>query len=430
MTFLSDPAPDSVDHERKLSLYHLNQTADLALQAKRHAEAITALRAGVVLTPDNARMYSNLAFALQAAGQHEEALQKVHTGIRFDPTVSQLHHNLGMILTSLDDRDGAIAAYRRCIELDPKCAAAHMNLSIHLFAKEQWAEAFREYEWRFEAHESLGKFRKRFAQPHWTGQDLNGKTILVYCEQGCGDVIFFSRWLNQLWSYKPRMVILQVPGNLVRLLDIANLANRVVSFDDELPEHDYVQSICSLPVIYGTRHWRRPNVPPGFQEAFRAEPHKHPDLARVSITWAGSAAHPLDSERSISFHVMSPLTRTAGIKCHLLQKGIVQARHDDAIGDDPQDFADTALLMTDLDLVITVDTAVAHLAGSLGRPVWMLLPKKHDWRWPIIGDRTHWYPTMRIFRQDKAGEWAPVIGRVQEALEEWLHGRSGQSQPR
>lgn len=437
-------AQQDAEGELAQALYRLNNAAEIYLKTNDHARGIACLEAAVQAAPNSAQAHNNLAFALQSIGRHTDALTIVREGLALNPLLQQLHHNLGQILTSLDDEPGAIAAYRRAVELDAKCAASHLNLALLLFRANQWREAFREYEWRFEGHEEkLGKFRARYTKPQWRGELLTGKRIVVYNEQGMGDAIQFCRFLYYLHGCEADQVIVEVPFELSRLLEgqrgIDEIALRDFNIDApaSLPEHDYVVSICSLP------YWFLPERFPPFLHPYldldilihdwagHDRPKFKPtsSLPKIALVWAGSPAHPNDDERSIPFKNFEALAHIQAT-FYSLQKTPYQKKFDcdpppvpvHSLSGHISDFYDTACLIDQMDLVISCDTAIAHLAGALGKPVWILLPYKHDWRWPVEGDSTPWYPTMRIFRQSSARDWDEVLQKVKIALEQQIKG--------
>jgi hypothetical protein len=308
---------------------------------------------------------------------------------------------------------------------EPDNAEAHWHLAGALLRRCDFDEGWREFEWRWRLRHSAP--RRSFTQPEWDGGDLQGRTILLYCEQGFGDVIQFIRYVP-LVAKLGAPVIVPAPSQLARLLQSVPGA-RIVT-NDPLPPFDLQLPLLSLPRVFNT----------GLQTIPAAIPYLHPDPLlvdqwklktscpgngmKVGLAWAGRATHPNDRNRSISLQRLSPLTEINGPVFFSLHKGepAAQATNPPAgmklidLMADVHDFADTAALIANLDLVITVDTAVAHLAGAMGKAVWVLLPFPSDWRWLLNRDDSPWYPTMRLFRQAQPGDWAAPILQIATAL--------------
>ena len=267
-----------------------------------------------------------------------------------------------------------------------------------------------------------------FAQPPWDGSELNGKTVLLHAEQGLGDSIQFVRYVPMVRD-RGGKVVLQCQPALSRLFTGLPGIDRVIKNGDPIPRFDAHCPLLSLPRAFGTTLDSIPASVP----YLTADPAAALDWAKrladrpgkkVGIVWAGRAGYVGDRTRSLSLTTLAPLACASGITWYSLQKGYAAAQ----ISDAPQgmelidrtaelnDFADTAALIANLDLVISVDTAVAHLAGAMGKSVWTLLPYAPDWRWLLNRDDSPWYPTMRLFRQQRPGDWGEVIQRIAESL--------------
>ena len=297
---------------------------------------------------------------------------------------------------------------RSCV--DPDLAEAHWNLALALLATGDFERGWQEHEWRWRAN-VIGP-EQSFRQPLWLGaEDLTGKTILLHNEQGLGDALQFVRYAPQVRQRGAR-VVLRVQRPLLSLMAGLAGADHVIAEGDALPEFDYHCPLLSLPLAFGT-HLQ--NIPAGI-------PYLHPaadrlakwqsilgerTAPRIGLAWSGNPAHKNDRNRSIALKQLLPLLSVPGVRFVSLQRDL---REDDAavlgnlpalvsIGAQLDDFADTAAAISLLDLVITVDTAVAHLAGALGKPVWVLLPFAPDWRWLLKREDSPWYPTARLFRQ-------------------------------
>lgn len=358
----------------------------------------------------------------QAVGLHRESLA-------INPNNFNAHYNLGMTLARKGLFDEAIASYHRSIAINPTFAEAHWNLALILLMQGDFERGWREYEWRWRRKDFPSLWRG-FPQPRWNGEDLAGKTLLVHTEQGYGDAVQFIRYAPLLAARGARVILLcQAP--LVRLMKGADGVDPVFSAIADLPPFDLQCTMLSLPLLFRTRVESIPAVVPylkphpSLHQAWGARLGPAPGRLRVGLAWAGSPTNKNDRYRSVSLEQLAPLAR-AGATFYSLQKGpaAAQAAHPPSgmelidLTNDVQDFADTAALISNLDLVIAVDTAVAHLAGAMGKPAWVLLASEQDWRWLLKREDSPWYPTLRLFRQTTPGEWAETIERVAAALVE------------
>lgn len=326
----------------------------------------------------------------------------------------------------------ALKCNRRAAALSPNDPEIHLNLSITQFLTGEWASGFREYEWRWRAA-SFGSPRRDFSQPQWTGQDLAGKTILVHAEQGFGDTIQFCRYARLL-QRRGAGVTIEVQRELKQLLSHC-LGTRTIARGEELGPFDYHCPMLSLPTAFGTTLDNIPNESPYLIAdpikvaawAERLKVDRRGEL-RVGLVWAGRPTHKNDKNRSIMLESFRPLSTIPGIRLLCVQQGepAQQLRSCSWVVNNGElivkeygpltDFADTAALLTNLDILISVDIAVAHLAGALGRTVWMLNPFVGDWRWLPDQADTPWYPTMRIIRQHRTGMWDEAIERLASEL--------------
>ncbi len=293
----------------------------------------------------------------------------------------------------------------------------HFNRAHALLATGELDEGWREYEWRF----AVARYDRTFDRPLWDGEPLAGQTILVHAEQGFGDTLQFVRYVPAVAGRGGR-VVLEVPGPLVRLVGTVAGASRIVAAGDPLPEFDWHCPLLSLPRVFETTLATIPgsapylSVPPEMAPAWGELIATAPGL-RVGIVWAGTTIGAVD------LRLLQPLWEIAGISWFSLQvgerSGDTASLDDVAIADlSPwlTDFAETAAAVCQLDLVISIDTSIAHLAGALARPTWVLLPYNSDWRWLLRREDSPWYPTARLFRQSKPGDWAGVAGEVAAAL--------------
>jgi len=407
-----------------------------ALGEKREfAAAIDAYRHALRLNPRCYGSHDALGSVLRESGQLDEAIASHGRSLQINSNNATAHYNLGLTLAKKGLLGEAIASYRRAIGLQPDFPDAHWNLALILLMQGDFERGWREYEWRWR-RKNFPSLWPTFSQPLWDGGDLAGKRVLVHTEQGYGDAIQFVRYAPLLAGRGARVVLLcQAP--LARLMKGADGVDQVVSaisWAGELPPFDVHCPMLSLPLLFGTRVDSVPADVP----YLKAEPSL---LARwgakigaaaagplkVGLAWSGSPTNKNDRYRSVALEQLSPLAR-AGATFYSLQKGPAAAQTAPVgmglidLTDELQDFADTAALVSQLDLVITVDTAVAHLAGALGKPAWVLVASEQDWRWLLEREDTPWYPTLRLFRQRTPGDWPEVIERVAAALGEYARG--------
>ncbi|MCR4290742.1 MAG: tetratricopeptide repeat protein [Candidatus Scalindua sp.] len=395
-------------------------------------EAITNYKQAINIKPDHARAHSNLGTTLQEQGNTEEALLYCHQAVTLDPDSAELHNNLGAILQKQEMTEEAITSYDMAIELDPDYAEAHLNKSFALLLTGNYKEGWIENEWRLRTKtHSLRNFNK----PKWNGSPLNGKTILVHAEQGFGDTIQFIRYLPMVKA-QGGQVIFECHKSLNRLLKnyagideiIEKTSEPDIKFDTQLP-------ILSLPGVFGTTQDSIPSgtpyitADPGLEQLWSLRLDNDNDF-KVGIVWAGNADNKKDHIRSCALVDFSPLLKIEGTVFYSIQKGPASSEANNLPGgmkvinlnDQITDFADTAAVIANLDLIISVDTAVVHLAGALGKPVWNLLHFAPDWRWLLNRDDSPWYPEMRLFRQSKLNDWTDLFKKVKEALLQKVNG--------
>jgi Flp pilus assembly protein TadD len=414
--------PDSADAQNNLGMVHYTQG--------QIAEAENCFRAAVRLRPDHASAMLNLGSARQTLNHVEEAEALFRRAMTLGADPARARSNLSLALMEQGRPEEAEVCLRQALAERPDYAEARANLALALLTLGRLKEGFQLYESRW-AVEAMGGPAPVLAEPRWTGQALNGETVLLYAEQGFGDVLQFCRYAPMVAEAGGR-VVLVVPRALRRVMaTLDGVAEVLTEEDDVLPPFDYHCPLLSLPFAFGTRM----ETIPGAVPYLRADPTPWaafldglPGL-KVGLVWAGKSrteqphAVAIDKRRSMRLLEMMPLVEVDGCSFVSLQLGPPAAQMHALPGgvlrdvsDRMQDWADTAGLMMGLDLVIAVDTAVVHLAGALGRPVWMLNRFDSCWRWLRDRDDTTWYPTMRQFRQTQRGDWAGVIGRVRAAL--------------
>jgi tetratricopeptide (TPR) repeat protein len=437
-----------------------NDLGNVLCDAGRAEEAIPLYRQAIAINSNYVPAYNNLGTALRDRGRVEEAVDAYHSALRSSRNIPEVFNNLGVALTELGRLDEALSAYRRAIgmrsdyadahsnfgialyargdaagavsacskavELDPDSTKARSNLSLILLGAGDFARGWREHEWRFKCNPMF--VVRPFEQPQWKGEAPTGRTIFLHAEQGLGDTIQFARFVPEVARRGARLV-LECQGELLRLLEDLPGLNRIIPRGAALPHFDLHCPLMSLPLALSTT---LETIPPPPYLAARSDLRSiwagrlgQKKRVRVGLAWAGRTTHSNDANRSMRFDQMAPLLGIEGIEFHSLQhgSGALPASGGSRIADHRDhltDFAETAGLVAHLDLVICVDTAVAHLAGAMGKPTWVLLPYAAEWRWMIGREDSPWYPGMRLFRQQMWGDWAGVIARVRDALSKGL----------
>jgi len=349
------------------------------------------------------------------------------------PDYAEAHTNRGVTLHVLKRFDEALQCYAHALAARPDFAEAHYNEGLSRLLTGDFDRGWAEHDW----WRGIAQFKRsdrNFTQPRWTGaQAIAGKTILLHAEQGFGDTIQFCRYAARVEALGAR-VILEVQETLRDLIRSLDGAVQVVAKGDTLPPFDMHCPFLSLPLAFGTRLATIPSQTPYLYASAQAvadwnarlPPRTRP---RIGLAWSGRPEHNNDQNRSIDLaSFLSPLQGIDATLVSLQREvraadAIVLQERRDVIhfGEALKDFSDTAALAANMDLVIAVDTSVAHLAGALAKPVWMLLPFVPDWRWLLDRDDSPWYPTARLFRQDDSRQWNGAFGRLGAALAAFLH---------
>ena len=434
---------------------------------RRFAEAAQCFERATPLDRSDPALHHKLGVSQAGAGQLEAAEASFREALRLDRFMAAYHSDLGHLLQRRGRREEAMVALRRALQLDPKCAAAHLNLGLLHEVEGRQAEAlasieaalalapdnadahatlamlllrqgdgargWQEYEWRW----LCPVFAVRaLMHPRWQGEPLEGRTLLLTVEQGLGDTLQFIRYCP-LAKKSGARVVLSCPRRLFRLLSTAAGIDDFVADDGPLPDFDCFTSLMSLPARFDARPEAIPRSVP-YLAAEAARVARWADVLadlpgkKVGIVWQGNTS--ISPERSLTLEALEPLSRVPGISLVSLQQGpgraelelvsregsgwprVVDAGGMAEEGDTEAAFVETAAVLKNLDLLVTCDTSIAHLAGALGIPVWVMLPHVADWRWLVDRDDSPWYPSMRLFRQPAAGDWPAVARRVAEAL--------------
>jgi tetratricopeptide (TPR) repeat protein len=393
----------------------------------QNTDAIAAYDEAIALCPLDSEFHRGRAFALLAGNRLEDALAGFDAALTPRPDAVECHVARGETLQRLHRHDEALAAYDRAIEIQEDCANAWYSKALLLLLLGRYAEGWALHEWRWFTP-NFPDPERLFPQPFWDGSPLDGRTLLVHAEQGLGDSIQFYRFVLQARRQGP--VALMIPAKLIRLFASQPDAPPVTSESDKLPRFEVHCPMGSLPFLLGCELETLPNAP-----YLRADP----DLVgtwraripagrfRVGIVWAGNRAQANDHNRSMPLQTMLEMLDPR-VTVISLQKDVPAsdretlraAAHVTDLSDDLTDFADTAAVIDQLDLVITVCTSVSHLAGAQGAAVWVLLSTSADWRWLLDREDSPWYPSARLFRQAKPDDWSGVARRVREALREMI----------
>ncbi len=418
--------------------------------------------------PNKVDVYNNRGVAQHNLGHLDEALKDFNKCLELDSPNAHIHCNIGNVYVDKDDREqvlihyqkalqldphstftlGSLAAFyhremrlgeamehlNKAIEIDPEFSSAYWNRSQLLLLLGKYKQGWREYEMRLHTAEHIRNYgHRKFSKPQWSGEEIGEKRLLIYCEQGHGDSIQFCRYLPLL-KKRVENIIFECRSPMLQLMnwlpgDIPLIEKKEGGDEPETP-FDYQLPLMSLPHIFATELNTVPADVPYLtpDEPLLKRWHNiiNRDGFKVGLAWAGSPTFSNDHLRSLSLKSLLPLLKVPGITFYSLQKGNTERSRADLpegielidLAPKIDDFADTAAAISRLDLVISVDTAVAHLAGALAKPVWLFTYTPTEWRWLLDREDCPWYPTMRLFRQKKSMQWQQVIDEMVEALQE------------
>lgn len=394
---------------------------------KRIDAAVSDFRHALTIEPNYAEAHFNLGNALKDLLRYQDALMSYDKAIALNPNFADAYYGRGVLLSELKQCDEALESFNRALTINPELTRARYNIGIIKLLQGNFEEGWPLYELRWTTDQVKGSFQD-VKQPLWLGESpIRQKTLLIHAEQGLGDVIQLVRYLPLLESQGAKL-LLAVPPSLVTVIQTLKGSFSVITKTDNLPEFDLHCPIMSLPLALHTTLETIPqNVPylavsPTTQAKWRERlgPRSKP---RVGLVWSGNQNHKNDHNRSIPLQLLKPLL-DLDFEFHSLQ---IEIRPSDqpvfaesAIFTHAQelhDFSDTAALISELDMVIAVDTSVAHLTGALGKPLWIMLPYVPDFRWLLDRDDSPWYPTARLFRQSILGNWDTVIEAVYSSLQ-------------
>jgi tetratricopeptide (TPR) repeat protein len=396
---------------------------------ERFDEAVASYDKAIALKSDFAEALCNRGAALQELKRFDEAVTSYNKAIALKPD-AEAFYSRGIVLQELSRFDEALASYDQAIALKPGYAEAFWNRALGKLLLGRYEEGWGDYEWRLVAKDFASR-RLDLEVPTWQGEDLSGRHLLVLGEQGFGDVVQFVRYLPLLAERKCKVTFL-APAKLVRLLRRSIQPVEIVSELEAGQEIDFHVAMMSLPLRFNTLLASIPHkVPyliaePELEARWKAQIGVHG--FKIGIAWQGNPGNKIDEGRSIPLEQFVPLSRVPGVRLISLQKqvGLDQLAGmskdvaieslGDAFDSGPDAFIDTAAVMINLNLVITADTSIAHLAGALGRPTWVALKQVPDWRWLLDREDCPWYPTVRLFRQARRDDWASVFARINQQI--------------
>ena len=425
--------------EQAMDLYHkmlainplqadvLNNIGIILQRFKRDDDALTYFERALEFDSAHPPSLFNRGNSLRSLNRHHDAVQSYDQVLQSMPNNPEVLNNRGNALRALNRLDDALASYQLALRHAPDYADAHWNASLNLLLAGEYLKGWQQYEWRWESE--LKAEKRAFSQPLWSGTDsLQGKAILLYAEQGFGDTLQFCRYAS-LVKALGATVILEVQPQLMKVLAELNGVDVLVARGQALPKFDYHCPLLSLPKAFATEL----NSIPATSAYVMSDVKKMSiwqdrlgaqSKLRVGLVWAGSATHKNDHNRSMPLQAITSIFEKNvdffGLQ-NELRESDMQLMHQHPqiqyLGKYIKDFTDTAALISLMDVVITVDTAIAHLAGAMGKPVWILLPYSPDWRWLLSRDDSPWYPTARLFRQPSIGDWSSVVRGVNQALQ-------------
>jgi tetratricopeptide (TPR) repeat protein len=403
----------------------------------RQEDAVAAYRAAIAIDAGLAEAHLNLGTALYETGESAQAIAHCRTALVLKPAFAEASLRLGYLLEQEGDARGAMECYRNAIAARPDYAEAHFNHALQLLLAGDFEKGWKEYEWRLQLPD-LASLWPHAGRTRWDGSPLDGKVILLYAEQGFGDAIQFVRYAPMVAERGGRVIVSCQP-RLKSVLGSVPRVSRVLHWEEQLPPFDVSCSLLSLPLLFDTRVETipapLPYVRPDAAKAERWKKRLDAEKAalKVGLYWATESKIRISPLRSLTLDMLAPLGDVRGVTYYSLQRGAAAAQAarppqgmkliDLALELD--DFSDDAALMANLDLVISIDTATAHLAGAIGRPVWTLTHFPPEWRWLLGREDSPWYPTMRLFRKGRGDSWQDVASRLAQCLRQIAGERGG-----
>lgn len=423
-----------------------NNLGNLLTNEGKADKALPLFLKAVKLRPDYPEAWNNMGVACQNLNRVGHAITCYGKALDLNPGFVDARNNLGIAYQHLGETNHALDCFRKALALEPENPDAHFHLSLLLLLQGKMTEGWKEYEWRQLRDEWKNVHPWSDTAPGWDGTSFHGQTLLIRSEQGLGDTIQFVRYLPLVKDLGGK-IIFEIPESLLNLFRNIPGAENLIPLtppESSLPHHDLSVALMSIPGLLGTTLETVPDlVPYIFPDPRKTTSWKrrmkHKGMG-VGLVWAGNPGNHDDRNRSCDLRHFLPLAGIPGVQFYGLQKGTAAAQANELphgmmmenLGKHLRDFSDTCAVIENLDLVISVDTAVVHLAGAMGKPVWVLLPYAPDWRWLLEREDSPWYPTMRLFRQLEPGNWGELFRRVTHQLQSVSAGihRGGTSERR
>lgn len=421
----------AIQLQPRKGLFHFHLGEVLGRQGQK-TKAAEKYRQAITLKPDLVNAYVNLGNILYGNGEQAAAKEAYLTACNLDPKADSAFYNLGIMAQESGDHDKALRCFDQALQSAPETALTHTARAFSLLMLERFQEGWQAYEWRWKLPNNAPRICQ---QPRWDGSNPQGQRLYLYTEQGFGDALMFVRYVKEVQA-QGAQVVLECKPEMFRLFQSSQLGDELVSRakEDETPPtfaFDHHLPILNLPGYYTS----------SLQTIPASVPYLHPDPIlieqwrqrlthlsglRVAISWSGNPKTSVNRIRACTLELFSPLLQVAGCSFVSVQKGPPVQQLQEYQGEipilnlDPQltDFAETAAALANCDILISTDTAVVHLAGGMGIPVWTLLHDSSEWRWLLDRPDSPWYPTMKLFRQTTAGDWPEVMKRVVKALED------------
>lgn len=416
----------------------LHLSGVVAFRLGRQAEALEMMERAVALAVDPSLYLRNISEVYRVMGRLDDAVAAAQRAAALRPSDPVCLHNLAVVYNEQLEPEQAVAVAEQALLMSPDLAGAHFAMAEALLILGRMERGWEEYEWRFRIPNGAGSM-PRTDKPHWDGTPLSGDRLLLVADQGFGDVIQFSRYIPWAAKRSPDYVV-ACPSELIPVLRQIVPRERLFQRWEHCPPFHAICALSGLPRLHGTRLDNIPMTVPYLHAdparvatwRQRLERLAPPGLTRVGIVWAGRPTHGNDKRRSVTLEGFAPIAAVPGIALVSLQKGPAAAEAGSYFGRAPlinigvevQDYDDTMALLGSLDLVITIDTSVAHLAAAMGKPVWIMIAHAPDWRWLLERSDSPWYPTVRLFRQNGHSQWGDLFQRVAVALRTWIAGGS------
>ncbi|MBU0958073.1 MAG: tetratricopeptide repeat protein [Nanoarchaeota archaeon] len=393
----------------------------IAFQVEKYEDSVRDIKRAIEINSNQAVYYGNLGMVYDKMGDEEESTKNFEIALKIDPEYEKskfAYYNLGVYYLNKGEVEKALENYDKAIELDSEFYDARWNRALIYLLTGKFKEGWKEYENRFKKEKPSDV--RDFGKPKWDGSVLDGKRILVLCEQGFGDSIQFIRYVS-LVKEKGGYVVLECKKELKKLFEKLNYIDEIVEKGDGVPvvDYDYYIYLMSLPGIVDFESVSKESYLKADSELVKKYKDKiKSDKFKIGIAWQGNSNQENDKNRSTKFENFKSLN-IPDVQLYSLQKGKGVEQIDDSVvdlSDDINDFSDTAAIISNLDLVISVDSSVAHLAGALGKPVWTVLTFMPDWRYMLEKDDCVFYESMKLFRQKKQGDWKDVFEKVREGV--------------